>query len=332
MESELIHKVFTEAATSFNQLAMDVYRFQYEHNPLYMQFADALKRSPGEVHTYHDIPFLPIHFFKSHQVKTTVFQPELVFESSGTTGTINSKHYLRRAAIYERSFLEGFRHFYGNPGEWCIIGLLPSYLERSNSSLVKMVNELIRLSGKEESGFYLYDHDRLKAVLQKLESEGVKTLLIGVTFALLDFADRHKLDLNHTVVMETGGMKGRKEEITREAVHEFLKQRLGVVAVHSEYGMTELLSQAYAKAAGLFQTPAWMKVLIREEDDPLFIRSEEDIIQPVSGVINVIDLANIYSCSFIATDDAGKLYQDGRFEVTGRLDASDIRGCSLMTL
>ena len=328
----MIHKVFSVEETSFNHLALDVYRFQYEHNPLYRQFADAIKRSPGQVLTYQQIPFLPIHFFKTHAVKTTAFEPELIFESSGTTGTLNSKHYLRHAQVYERSFLGTFRQFYGNPEEWCIIGLLPSYLERTNSSLVNMVNELIRLSGKEESGFYLYEYDRLRAVLKRLESSGTKTLLIGVTFALVDFAENNKLDLHHTVVMETGGMKGRKEEITRAAVHEMLKEKLGVVTVHSEYGMTELLSQAYARASGLFQTPSWMKVLIREEDDPLLIRSEEDIKEPAAGVINVIDLANIYSCAFIATDDAGKLYQDGSFEVTGRLDASDIRGCSLMVL
>ena len=332
MGSELIHKVFSAEEASFNHLALDVYRFQYDHNPLYRQFADAIKRSPGKVVMYQQIPFLPIHFFKTHAVKTTAFEPELIFESSGTTGTVNSKHYLRYAQVYERSFLGTFRRFYGNPEEWCIIGLLPSYLERTNSSLVKMVNELIRLSGKEESGFYLYEHDRLHAVLQRLESSGTKTLLIGVTFALIDFAENNKLDLRHTVIMETGGMKGRKEEITRGAVHEMLKEKLGVAAVHSEYGMTELLSQAYAKADGLFQTPPWMKVLIREEDDPLLIRSEDDIKQPAAGVINVIDLANIYSCAFIATDDAGKLYGDGSFEVTGRLDASDIRGCSLMAL
>jgi hypothetical protein len=332
MGSELIHKVFSAEETSFNRLALDVYRFQYEHNQLYRQFADAIKRSPAKVLKYQQIPFLPIHFFKTHAVKTTAFEPELIFESSGTTGTVNSKHYLKHAEVYERSFLATFRRFYGKPEDWCIIGLLPSYLERKNSSLVKMVNELIRLSGKDESGFYLYEHDRLQAVLEKQESSGTKTLLIGVTFALIDFAESVKLDLRHTIVMETGGMKGRKEEITRAAVHEILKEKLGVATVHSEYGMTELLSQAYAKAGGLFQTPPWMKVLIREEDDPLLVRSKDDIKQQAAGVINVIDLANIYSCAFIATDDAGKLYEDGSFEVTGRMDASDIRGCSLMAL
>jgi hypothetical protein len=263
---------------------------------------------------------------------TTSFEPELVFESSGTTGTTNSKHYVREANLYKENFLRAFRKFYGEPADWCIIGLLPSYLERTNSSLVKMVDELIRRSGSVESGFYLYEHEALSKVLQQLESAGKKTMLIGVTFALLDFAEKYQLRLNHTIVMETGGMKGRKAEMTRAEVHEILKSRLGVKAVHSEYGMTELLSQAYAKQDGLFRPSQFMRILIREEDDPFLIRDKEDIRDSVSGVINVIDLANVYSCGFIATDDAGKLYKDGSFEVTGRVDASDIRGCSLMAL
>ena len=333
MESELIHKVFSDSAMEFNQLALSVFQFQYQHNLLYRQFADSLKTPVAAISRYQDIPFLPIHFFKTHKVMTTAFEPELIFASSGTTGTVTSQHHIRQSAIYKTSFLTAFRLFYGNPEDWCIIGLLPSYLERNNSSLVKMVDELVRLSGQPESGFYLYDHGKLKTVLEALEKKGKKTLLIGVTFALLDFAESYQLQLRNTVIMETGGMKGRKEELTRQEVHEILKQRLGVETVHAEYGMTELLSQAYARAEGRFQSPPWMKILLREEDDPLLIKSAEDVTgEAATGVINVIDLANIYSCAFIATDDAGRLYKDGSFEVTGRMDASDIRGCSLMVL
>ncbi len=328
----MIHKFFSNADTRFKRMALDMFSFQYNENPLYRRFADAIGVNKHEVTTLTKIPFLPIRFFKTHQVMTTSFEPELVFESSGTTGTTNSKHYVREANLYKENFLRAFRKFYGEPADWCIIGLLPSYLERTNSSLVKMVDELIRRSGSVESGFYLYEHEALSKVLQQLESAGKKTMLIGVTFALLDFAEKYQLRLNHTIVMETGGMKGRKAEMTRAEVHEILKSRLGVKAVHSEYGMTELLSQAYAKQDGLFRPSQFMRILIREEDDPFLIRDKEDIRDSVSGVINVIDLANVYSCGFIATDDAGKLYKDGSFEVTGRVDASDIRGCSLMAL
>jgi hypothetical protein len=259
-------------------------------------------------------------------VVTGTFEPEVIFESSGTTQTINSRHLVKSMAVYRNSFMKAFQLFYGPVSEWCIIGLLPSYLERSNSSLVVMANELIQQSGHPDSGFYLYEHEKLSATLQALEAKKQKTLLIGVTFALLDFAEKHLLNLQHTIVMETGGMKGRREEWTRQQVHDFLIARLGVKSIHSEYGMTELLSQAYSGGNGIFYCPPWMKIILRADDDPLQIAATDN------GIINVVDLANIYSCSFIATDDAGRIQKDGGFEVIGRTDNSDLRGCSLMTL
>lgn len=341
MTYELTHKIFSSTQETFEQTALEVFRFQYAHNPLYAAFTDALQIEPELVNSLTQIPFLPISLFKSHIVRSTEFSPEAVFESSGTTGMVNSRHFVKDTALYRQSFLEGFRRFYGDPADWCIIGLLPSYLERKNSSLVYMVDELVRLSGHEQSGFYLNEFEKLYQVLQQLEAKQQKTLLIGVTFALLDFAERYPLPLNHTVVMETGGMKGRREEMTRQEVHDFLKRQFSIQQVHSEYGMTELLSQAYSKVDGIFFCPPWMKIVVREEDDPLMVSSELSVVSkpassltthhsPLTGIINIIDLANIYSCSFIATDDAGKLYENGSFEITGRVDNSDMRGCSLM--
>jgi hypothetical protein len=254
------------------------------------------------------------------------FMPKAVFESSGTTQTINSRHYVKDISLYHKSFMKGFEQFYGNINEWCIIGLLPSYVERSNSSLVVMVDELIKKSGHQQSGFYLYEYEKLHEVLMRLEQLQQKTLLIGVTFALLDFAEKFPMKLVHTIVMETGGMKGRRKEMTREELHLFLEKQLGLQTIHSEYGMTELLSQAYSKGNGLFEPVHWMKVLIRNEDDPF------DVQQHGAGIINVIDLANIYSCAFIATDDVGKVFENRTFEISGRIDNSDIRGCSLLVM
>ena len=238
---------------------------------------------------------------------------------------------LRTFLYTGESFSKAFASFYGDITEYCIIGLLPSYLERKDSSLTLMVDELITASGHRHSGFYLDEYDKLHVVLKELEASGQKTLLIGVSFGLLDFAELYTLSLKHTIVMETGGMKGRREELTRDQVHEFLQQRLGVNAVHSEYGMTELLSQAYSSGNGIFYCPPWMKIVLREEDDPLSVK-EAQMGTAITGVINVVDLANIYSCSFIATDDVGKIFTDGGFEVLGRIDNSDIRGCSLMVV
>ncbi len=333
MSSQWNDKIFGLTEAGFEALSLEIFRFQYQHNPVYGQYVDALQVKPGEVQKLADIPFLPIRFFKSHAVTTTGFTPELVFESSGTTGSINSKHLVKDALVYEESFTRAFRQFYGEINDWCVIGLLPAYLERQGSSLVYMVDKLVKNSRHPQSGFYLYDFEKLQQVLLQLESQGQQVLLIGVTFALLDFAQQYPTPLQHTVMMETGGMKGRREELIRPQVHEILQQAFGLPAIHAEYGMTELLSQAYSKGNGLFSCPPWMKVLIREEEDPLAIRSVKEIKQkPVSGAINIIDLANIYSCSFIATDDAGQLEADGSFRVMGRLDNSDIRGCSLMVV
>ena len=304
--------------------AIDLFRFQYAQNRLYREFADSLGVRAGSVTRIAEIPFLPVSFFKTHPVRTGEFAPDMVFESSGTTGVVTSRHAVKDLLLYRQSLMTGFRQFYGAVNDWCIIGLLPAYLERSHSSLVFMVNELITASGHPDSGFYLYEHAALASALERLEAAGQKTLLIGVTFALLDFAERYPLTLKHTVVMETGGMKGRRTEITREELHAVLRERLGVPTVHAEYGMTELLSQAYSSGGGVFRCPAWMKVVIRSEDDPLEVRTSG------SGLINIVDLANIWSCAFIATDDVGVVGPDGSFAVVGRVDHSDIRGCSLL--
>jgi hypothetical protein len=305
--------------------ALELCKFQYEQNPLYRQYAEALGADPAGITALADLPYLPIGFFKTHTVETTNFLPEAVFTSSGTAGK-TSKHALKDLALYRASFQAGFKRFYGDSTDWCVIGLLPSYLERSNSSLVVMVDQLIRDSGNPDSGFYLYDHAALYTLLQRLEAQGQKTLLIGVTFALLDFAERYTLTLRHTVVMETGGMKGRRRELTRPELHAFLMDKLGVDTIHAEYGMTELLSQAYSSGGGIFTCPPWMRVLVRMEDDPLEVRTVGE------GILNVIDLANRWSCGFLATEDVGRVYPDGRFEVSGRVDNSDIRGCSLLVV
>jgi hypothetical protein len=317
-------KVFSVEADGFETLALEIFRFQYNHNPIYQQYAKTVGRVGGQIRTITDIPFLPVSFFKSHKVCTAGFEPEAVFESSGTTQSINSRHFIKDLSIYQQSFLKAFQQFYGKVQDWCIIGLLPAYLERKNSSLVVMVDELVKQSNHPQSGFYLYEHEKLAAVLQQLEAMGQKTLLIGVTFALLDFAEKFPMHLSHTTIMETGGMKGRRKEMTRTEVHDVLQNAFSTKNIHSEYGMTELLSQAYSTGDGLFRSPPWMKVLVRQEDDPFDVRITG------SGVINVIDLANIYSCSFIATDDIGKVFAGNNFEVQGRTDNSDIRGCSLM--
>lgn len=325
MICELEDKIFDVQKHGFEQLALELFQLQASENRLYRSFIQALGIDAGRVSNVASIPFLPVSFFKNHDVATGSFVPDVVFESSGTTQTGNSRHLVKSADLYRRSFINAFELFYGSPESWCIIGLLPSYLERQNSSLVMMVNDLVNLSKHAESGFYLNELEKLAKVLQKNEASKQKTLLIGVTFALLDFAEQYKFPLKHTTVMETGGMKGRRKEITRVEVHEILKDAWQLNSVHSEYGMTELLSQAYSSGDGLFRCPPWMKIILRDEDDPLTVK-----VSTTSGLINVIDLANIHSCAFIATDDIGKLYTDGTFEVIGRMDSSDVRGCSLM--
>jgi len=323
---EIVNNIFSVSPSTFIQQALNTFRYQYDENKIYHQWVNVLNININEVTKLSQIPFLPVSFFKDYQVITGKFEPEVIFTSSGTTGTVSSKHIVRQIELYKQSFTEGFKKFYNNPEDWCIIGLLPSYLERKGSSLVMMVEELIKLSGHNKSGFYLNEFEELANVLKELEAQKQKTLLIGVTFALLDFAERFSMQLQNTIIIETGGMKGRRKEMVREDVHSFLQKQFNVFAIHSEYGMTELLSQAYSSGSGVYNNVPWMKVLVRDEDDPLSITEKG------RGLINVIDLANVHSCSFIATDDVGRIFEDGSFEVSGRRDNSDIRGCSLMAI
>jgi phenylacetate-coenzyme A ligase PaaK-like adenylate-forming protein len=333
LPTHLINIIQETNDENFTEKALQVFNFQYLNNEVYRSFCDIIGVNNKQITSIENIPYLPIIFFKSKTIKTTTFETDIIFESSGTAGLVNSKHSIRDISIYENSFFQCFQQFYGDVKDYCIIGLLPSYLERKGSSLVYMVNALINASKNNNSGFYLYDYKKLEQVLLKNEAAKQPTILFGVTYALIDFAEQYHMHLTHTIIMETGGMKGRKEEMTRKAVHNIIKKKLGVAVVHSEYGMTELLSQAYSKGDGLFISPPWMKILIRSEDDPFNVTSTKKVENNVvSGAINIIDLANIYSCSFIATDDAGKLYADNSFEITGRLENSDIRGCSLMVM
>lgn len=326
MNAAFINNIFNTTPGSFTGIALEVFQFQYRHNELYRNFVKSLGTKKELVDALQKIPFLPISFFKTHTVKTTFFESALVFASSGTTQPVTSFHYIKDALVYKRSFMQFFEETYGSTNNYCVLALLPSYLERNNSSLVYMADELIKESKHPDSGFYLNEFEKLNSTLKKLEDNHQPTILIGVTFALLDFFEKHALPLHHAIIMETGGMKGRREEWTRQEVHSFIKSKTGLKNIHSEYGMTELLSQAYSKNNGIFQCAEWMKVFVREEDDPLSVKTTG------RGVINVIDLANIYSCSFIATDDAGVIYDDGSFEIIGRVDNSDIRGCSLMAV
>lgn len=319
-------KIFQGLPREFNSRTMEILKYQYSENPLYRNFSNQFRKTPEMIEGLNQISFLPVSFFKNSEVKSGEFIPEIVFESSGTTGTEPARHFIKDLRLYRESFVKGFELFYGNIGNFCVLGLLPAYLERTGSSLVYMVDGLISLCGHGNSGFYLYDFEGLYKVLLKMEKNNQKTLLIGVSFALLDFAEKYSMQLRHTIIMETGGMKGRREEITRQELHHILKQKLGVTQVHSEYGMTELLSQAYSSGDGIYKPVPWMKALVRDEDDPLSIHISGQ------GLLNIIDLANRDSCSFIATDDVVKLYNDGSFEVLGRMDNSDLRGCSLLVV
>ena len=313
---------------SFETIALNVYRYQFNNNPIYGRYSTILGKTPEVVTNLGQIPFLPISFFKTHKIVTTVFEPELIFQSSGTTGLNSSFHYLKTRRIYENSFNRCFELFYGKIEQYAILGLLPSYLEKGNSSLVYMVNSLIEKSNHSESGFYLYDLENLFQTLERLKKDKKKAILFGVTYALLEFAEKYPGNFDNLIIIETGGMKGRGRELTRQELNAELRRSFGVTNIHSEYGMTELLSQAYS-IDGIFQSPPWMKILVRDETDPLSVKASG---QTISGAINVIDLANIYSCSFIATEDVGRLYVNGNFEVMGRMDNTDIRGCSLLTL
>lgn len=311
----------------FEAKALQVFYYQHQNNPVYNEFCNFLKIQPSKITKSAEIPCLPIQFFKSHRVSTGQWEVQQVFTSSGTTKTAVSKHYVKNLALYEKSYLQAFESYYGVIEEYTILALLPSYLEREGSSLIYMANDLIGRSKNTESGFYLHDLNELKNKLIALDAHGKKTLLIGVSFALLDIVEKFSFKLKNTIIMETGGMKGKRKELIREELHQQLRDGFGVSEIHSEYGMTELLSQAYSKGNGLFQSPPWMKINIRDTEDALSP-------QPYgkTGGVNVIDLANIHSCSFIATQDLGKAYPNGSFEILGRFDHSDIRGCNLMML
>lgn len=311
--------------SEFNALALETFRFQYKNNSVYRKFCELLNQHPKTVGSVEQIPFLPISFFKTHPVVSSVKPYDITFTSSGTTGQETSKHFVTDLSIYEESFRRGFESFYGDIEEYAVLALLPSYLEREGSSLIYMVDDLIKNSKNPHSGFYLHDLAALKEKLDFLETNKHKTLLIGVSFALLDLTEKYSFNLKNTVVMETGGMKGRRKEMIRAELHHLLKSGFGVENIHSEYGMTELLSQAYSSKNGIFEYPSWMKVLIRDPEDALTLLPEGK-----SGGVNVIDLANINSCSFIATQDLGKNLGKGKSEILGRFDNSDIRGCNLL--
>ena len=323
-----INSIFNiQSEAKFTTTALEIFKFQFEHNPVYRSFCDLLYKHPSDINSIEQIPFLPIEFFKTHTIASTNKAAEAIFTSSGTTGSVLSKHHVSDLNVYKHSFRKGFQSFYGNIRDYTVLALLPSYLEREGSSLVYMANDMIVQSKQAESGFYLHDLEALKDTLISLEAKGQKTILIGVSYALLDLIELHSFNLKHTIVMETGGMKGQRKELVKSELHALLKQGFGVDAIHSEYGMTELLSQAYSKGEGVFETPPWMKVLTRDPEDALSIQPIER-----SGGVNIIDLANINSCAFIATQDLGKIKSDGRFEILGRFDQSDIRGCNLMVL
>jgi len=313
-------------SSDFDDCALRIFNYQFTNNPVYHSFITSLGKKPSEIVSPDDIPFLPVEFFRNHKVTTGNLPVEMIFESSGTTGFLPGKHYINDLSLYEESFLESFRLFYGEPEEFLIAALLPSYTEREGSSLVYMADNLISRTNDPLSGFYKENTSSLLNVIKQRRSEKRKILLLGVSFALLDLAENNAPDLSGVAVMETGGMKGRRKELTRSELHSILKQKFNVSSIHSEYGMTELLSQAYSKGDGVFYSPPWMKVKLRDPQDPLSLFDETG----KTGGINIIDLANINSCSFIATGDLGKVHQDGGFEVLGRFDNSDIRGCNLL--
>ncbi|MCH2192525.1 acyl transferase [Kordia sp.] len=323
MNSNTIFNIKNEA--DFETCAFQTFQYQFENNRTYRSFCDLLYVHPSDITKIEDIPFLPIQFFKSHEIVSNQHPFQETFTSSGTTGSTPSKHLVTDISVYEESYRKGFEYFYGNIENYVVLALLPNYLERKGSSLVYMANDLIQRSKQPESGFYLHDIKALTEKLVQLDQQGKKVLLIGVSFALLDLIETTQFNLKHTIVMETGGMKGLRKEMIRTELHQQLCEGFGVSEIHSEYGMTELLSQGYSKGDGIFDTPPWMKLYTRDPEDALTIQPKGK-----SGGINVIDLANINSCAFIATQDLGKVHTDETFEILGRFDHSDIRGCNLM--
>lgn len=327
MDPDLIKRIFQiQDHRTFRETALKVFFYQAEHCSVYRDYLKGIGSDPDSIHEPEEIPFLPVEFFRTHRVISDEPEPELIFESSGTSQSNTARHYVAHAFVYRESFSEAFQANYGPPERLCILALLPSYLERSGSSLVYMMDHLIGQSGHPDSGFYLDNLEDLFAILLKRNEDNYPTLLMGVSFALLDLAEKYPMKLSdHVVVMETGGMKGRRKELVRKEVHDQLSKAFGTRLIHSEYGMTELLSQAYSPGQGIFKAPPWMRVLVRDPNDPF-----TPLQTGQTGGLNIIDLANLYSCSFIATGDLGKLYEDGTFEVQGRFDHSDIRGCNLM--
>ena len=317
-------KIFNVDDKNFEQIAFEVFQFQYINNNIYKSYCDLLKKTPSNIGDISSIPFLPISFFKSHSVICTK-KYDKVFHSSGTTNENLSKHYVSDIHIYEQSFLKNFIDNYGDPKDYVILGLLPNYMENKNSSLIYMVNNLIELSESNDSGFFLKEYDFIIEKMKSLARENKKIILVGVSYALLDLTESKNLNFENTIIIETGGMKGRRREMIKKELHETLKERTGLKKIHSEYGMTELLSQAYSKGDGIFSCPNWMRVYIRDINDPNFLYSNNK-----SGGINIIDLANINSCSFIATEDMGSLHKNGNFEIMGRIDHTDTRGCNLL--
>lgn len=323
MEKTNIFNIKNEV--DFNKVALEVFRHQANTNDVYKRYIQYLNINTDKINHYRQIPFLPIQFFKSQNIIERGLAPKITFTSSGTTGMINSQHHVADPSWYEQSFRKAFESFYGNIKDIALLALLPNYLERDGSSLIYMVDDLIKSSGQKESDYFLYNHKELYNTLNTLKSKGTRTILIGVTYALLDFIDNYNLDFPELIVMETGGMKGKRKEMLREELHKILCQGFSVDKIHSEYGMTELLSQGYSYGNGLFFTPPWLKIMIRDTNDPLTLLDNSK-----TGAINIIDLANYHSCSFIATQDLGKFHPDGSFEVLGRFDNADIRGCNLL--
>jgi len=325
--SEFLNSKFLSVPSNFETIALQIFRYQAENNSVYNEFLNYLKINISKVAKLQEIPFLPIELFKTHKILINNKVEQTIFSSSGTTGLQTSKHYVSNLEIYRHSFINCFTEVYGNIEQYCILALLPSYLERSGSSLIFMVAEMIKMSQHKASGFYLNNYSQLAQQLHFNERNGIKTLLLGVSFALWEFAEQYNLELKNTIIMETGGMKGRRPEITREELHEILCKAFDIQAIHSEYGMTELLSQAYSTGDGVFEMPSSMQILIRDVYDPFAYQKTGK-----SGGINVIDLANINSCAFIETQDLGILLPNKKFKVLGRFDQSDVRGCNLMTL
>lgn len=312
-------------AEQFTAKALQTFQHQYNNVEVYHNYVSLLGIDPQHITEIEQIPFLPIQFFKTHTVISSNAQVQTTFTSSGTTGTETSKHHVSDLLLYQQSYMRGFELFYGNPSDYCILALLPSYLERTGSSLIYMVEGLIKQSGNAQSGFFLNQYAELAQLLEKLDQQGQKCLLIGVSFALLDLAEQFNFNLKNTIVMETGGMKGRRKEIVRAELHSQLCKAFGVENIHSEYGMTELLSQAYSDGKGIFRCPPWMKILTGDTTDPLSNKTSQG-----AGSLCIIDLANQNSCSFIQTQDVGRIFSDGSFEVQGRMDNAPIRGCNLL--